>query len=424
MTELHATESARGLATNAGGPPPLREAAPIPLAEHHETAAPAIELTTQMVTDVEGIGALRLDYECLYRLTGNTLPFALQDWHLAWCRHFLSRNPRVHDQPLFCVTRDGSGACVGIVPLILTRRHLGLLKLGTLALVGGDPALTEIRGPLIKPGYERHIVDAVYQCLGTIQDWHWIQWNGVSAALAQSMTGEIAPQWFETSEDFIVDLPDSWEELRSGMKRNLRESLRHCYNSLQRDGHGFEFLVARTRAEVCEALGRFLELHARRADMSWGVRHPNRFAGRSLQEFLYDVCDRLAACDAVRVFQLRIGREIVASRLAFIVGDSMYLYYSGFDPAWARYSVMTTAMAEAIRYAISAGLRTVNLSLTPEQSKLRWRPRRIEYHSGLLVHRQSLSTRLVYGAYRMVTSGRGAPARLLKNMLRSRREWN
>lgn len=44
----------------------------------------------------------------------------------------------------------------------------------------------------------------------------------------QSMTAEIAPQWFQVSEDFILDPPPSWEELRSGMKRNLRESLRHC----------------------------------------------------------------------------------------------------------------------------------------------------------------------------------------------------
>jgi CelD/BcsL family acetyltransferase involved in cellulose biosynthesis len=412
--ELEAMENTGGPGTDGGS---------IPLLEPQEAAMPAVELTTEVVTDVAGIGALKPDYECLYRVTGNTLPFALQDWHLTWCRHFLSRDPRVHDQPLFCVSRDAAGVCVGIVPLILTRRRLGPLSLGTVALVGGDPALTEIRGPLVKPGYERPVVDAVYRCLATVQDWHWIQWSGISTALAQSMTGEIAPQWFQLSEDFILDLPPRWEQLRSGMSRNLREALRHCYNSLRRDGYGFEFVVARTRAEVREALGRFLELHARRARMSWGAKHPDRFAGRSRREFLYDVCDCLAAHDAVRVFQLRIGREIVASRIAFVVGDGMYLYYSGFDPAWARYSVMTTTMSEAIRYAIASGLRTVNLSLTAEQSKLRWRPRRVEYHTGLLLHRQSLSSRLVYGAYRVAVSGHGVPARLL-SVLGGRRHWN
>jgi CelD/BcsL family acetyltransferase involved in cellulose biosynthesis len=416
VTEPDSTGHAGALPADARGSMALVDA--------EEAAASSVELTTEIITDLEGIRTLKPDYECLCRLTGNALPFALHEWHLAWCSHFLNRNPRVHDRPLFYISRDSAGVCVAIVPLILTQRQLGPLRLGTFALVGGDPALTEIRGPLIKPGYERRIIDCVYRYLATVPDWHWIQWSGISAALARCMTGDIAPHWSRTNEDFILDLPASWEQLRAGMKRNLRESLRHCYNSLRRDGHTFEFVVARERAEVREALGRFLELHTLRANMSWGAKHPNRFHGQSLQAFLYDVCDSLAVRDAVRVFQLRIGGEIVASRLAFVVGDSMYLYYSGFDPAWAHYSVMTTTMAEGIKHAIACGLRTVNLSLTAEQSKLRWRPRLVAFHSGLLLRRESMSSRLVYGAYRIATAGRGAPARVLKSVLRSRRNWN
>jgi CelD/BcsL family acetyltransferase involved in cellulose biosynthesis len=383
-----------------------------------------VELTTEIITTVEGIRALRPDYERLYRLTGNTLPFARHEWHLAWCRQFLNRSPRVHDQPLFCVSRDSSGVCVGIVPLVLSRRQLGPLKLVTVALIGSDPSLTEIRGPLVKPGFERLIVQAAYRCLAIVPDWHWIQWSGVSTAMAQSMSGETAPQWYHTSEDLILDLPSSWQELRADMSRNLRESLRHCYNSLKRDGHAFEFVVARERGEVRKALHRFLELHTMRANMRWGAKHPNRFAAHSLRAFLYDVCDLLATRDVVRVLQLRVGGQIIASRVAFVVGDGMYLYYSGFDPAWARYSVMTTTIAEAIKYAIAEGLTTVNLSLTAEQSKLRWRPRRVVLHSGLLLHRESMGSRITYEAYRMAQSGKGAPARLLKSVLRAHREWN
>jgi len=73
------------------------------------------------------------------------------------------------------------------------------------------------------------------------------------------------------------------------------------------------------------------------------------------------------------VFQLRIADAVVASRIGFVIGDGLYLYPSGFDPAWGRYSVMTTMMAEALRYAIASGLRTVNLSLVDEQSTLQSR---------------------------------------------------
>jgi CelD/BcsL family acetyltransferase involved in cellulose biosynthesis len=61
----------------------------------------AAAVTVETVTTVDGIAALRPCYERLHRITGNTLPFALYEWHLAWCHHFLNRAPRVHDEPLF-----------------------------------------------------------------------------------------------------------------------------------------------------------------------------------------------------------------------------------------------------------------------------------------------------------------------------------
>ncbi|HEX8783200.1 MAG TPA: GNAT family N-acetyltransferase, partial [Steroidobacteraceae bacterium] len=103
--------------------------------------------------------------------------------------------------------------------------------------------------------------------------------------------------------------------------------------------------------------------------------------------------------------------------------DSLYLYYSGFDPAWARYSVMTTTLAEALRYAIASGLESVNLSTTADRAKLRWHPRRVDFHSAL-VRRDSVRSRLACGAYRAAVSGRSAPRRLLKRLLQSRRDWN
>ncbi|MBV8144680.1 MAG: GNAT family N-acetyltransferase [Gammaproteobacteria bacterium] len=374
-----------------------------------------------IVTDVAGIEALAADYRHLYRLTGNTLPFATQEWHLAWCEHLLTRSRRTSQEPLFCVARNGAGTCVGLVPLILTRRRLGALTVGALGLVGADPKLTEIRNPLIEPGYERAVLGALQERLARVPGWDWIQWSGVSPALAAALSVEATPQWYEKLDAYVLDLPRSWDEFRSGLRRNVRESLRHCYNSLRRDGHDFELVVARDPVEVRWALYRFLQLHTLRAQMPWGPSHVDRFAAQSLRAFLYGVCERLAARDAVRVFQLRIGATVVASRIGFVVGDGLYLYYSGFDPAWARYSVMTTTVAEALRYAIASGLRSVNLSLTAEQSKLRWHPRRIDFHSAL-VARSSVRSRLACAVYRCAISG--ASQRLSLRRLAAARSWS
>jgi len=390
--------------------------------EEPSLESPVAPLARSLVTDLDGIRALKDAYESLNRATGNHLPFALQEWHLAWCEHFLNRSPLIRERPLFCVLRAGDGECVAIVPLILARRRVGPLKVATVSLVGADPALTEIRNPLIKPGYERPAVRAVHETLAEIPDWDWIQWDRISEPLAEALNREATAYWYGVTEDCILDLPASWDEFRAGLKRNARESLRHCYNSLRRDGHEFELVVAQRPAEVHEAVERFLALHAMRAAMAWGPKHVNLFAGRPAREFLFDVCASFAARDALRVFQLRIGNSIVASRIGFIAGHSVYLYYSGFNPAWSRYSVMTTTQAEAFRYAIAHGIKSVNLSLTAEQSKVRWRPRVVRFKSAL-VHRKLLRSRIVSAAYRAAVTRRGPTARILSAVFWPHRDW-
>ena len=390
---------------------------------HAETAAPTESTTIEVVGDVEGIRALAPDYERLYQVTGNTLPFATQEWHLAWCEHLLNCRPRAPQQPLFCVLRKPAGPCVAIVPLILTRWRVGPLKVAAVGLIGADPALTEIRNPLIEPGYESAAVRVVHARLASLSGWDWVEWSGINAALAEALALEAAPQWYQTLDDYVLDLPAAWPEFRATLGRNMRRSLWRCYHSLRRDGHTFEFIVARHPEEVRGALSRFLQLHTLRARMPWGPEHPDVFAARAPRAFLYQVCDRLAARDAVRVFQLRIGEAVVASLIGFVICNSLYFYYSGFDPAWARYSVMTTTAAEALRYAIAGGLESVNLSTIADLTKLRWRPRRVDFHSAF-VHRDSVRSRLACAAYRVAVSGRSGPGRLLKRLLRSRRDWS
>ncbi len=390
------------------------------------SAEPSLEsiattVTGGIVSDVDGIGRLGADYEQLYRVTGNSLPFALQEWHLAWCEHFLNHTPLIQDQPWFCVLRAGDGECVAILPLILTRRRIGPLKVASLSLIGADPALTEIRNPLIKPGYERLAVRAAHASLAQVPDWDWIQWDRVSDSVAEALNRETTPYWYDFCEACILDLPATWDELRAGLKRNARESLRHCYNSLKREGHAFELVVAQHPTEVPRALEQFLKLHTMRADM---LQSPiqNRFAGQAAREFLYDVCTRLAARDALRIFQLRIADAIVASRIGLVVDDSIYLlHYSGFDPAWARYSVMTTTLAESFKYAIAHGIKSVNLSLTANQAKNGWRPRIVRFRSAL-VPRKAVRSRIVSSAYR-VAIRQGLAGRMLRAISWPHREW-
>jgi CelD/BcsL family acetyltransferase involved in cellulose biosynthesis len=182
--------------------------------------------------------------------------------------------------------------------------------------------------------------------------------------------------------------------------------------------------VIETPPEVRRGLDRFIELHFLRARLQNAPKHLNRFASQVSRDFLYEVCERLAERGAVRVFQLKVDSQTVATRIGFVVGDCLYLYYSGFDPAWSRYGVMTTTVAEVIKYAIAQGLKTVNLSPFKEISKTRWSPRQVDYQSAYQQGRR-LRSRLAHRAYMQATSGAGLQSWVLQHLIPARHHnWN
>jgi CelD/BcsL family acetyltransferase involved in cellulose biosynthesis len=384
-----------------------------------DTLARSRKVILQTVADVEEIEALEPDYARLCRVTGNNLPFSLHAWHLTWCRHFLNCDPRIEEEPLFYILRDARNDCVAILPFVVSRRRFGPLKVVSVVPLGADLGITEIRTPLVQEGYGHLAARAARDALGYVADWDWVHWSGLRGEFAEALSAGKDLQWQAPLSDFVLDLPPSWEEFRSGLKHNIRESLRHCYNSLARHGHSFEFDVIESPRDLRPALSRFLQLHHLRAACTRGPPHPDRFASAVSREFLYAVCERLADAGALKLFALKIGAEIVAMRIGFVVGDELYLYYSGFDPKWWDFSVMTTTMAEAIKYAIGRRLHIVNLSPTRTVEKSRWGPRQVDYGSAYQT-RARLKSRLANSTYLKIQSG---GSKLLQRLI-TRRGWH
>jgi CelD/BcsL family acetyltransferase involved in cellulose biosynthesis len=381
------------LPVNREGPLPVSTVLRVPTSSSVPTS-----VTVSQVTDLQGLAGLAADYAQLRAVVGNRLPFALHDWHLTWCRHFLNYHRHIEDELHFCVLHEAAGRCVAILPFIQSRRRFGPLRVTSLNMLGADPAITEIPTPLVAAGYGALAVRAARDLFSRLGEWDWIHWSGLGEELREALAGERRLSFTEPLSDFVLDLPPTWEEFRSLLKRNVHESLRHCYNSLRRAGHRFELQVIADPAGIEAGLNRFLELHRLRAELRNTVVHPDRFATQVSREFLHEVCQRLAGQGVTRLFALRIGGEIVAMRIGFVVDNSLYLYYSGYDPRWAHYSVMTTTMAEAIKYAIGAGLTSVSLSPSRDLAKTRWGPRQVDYAS-VYETRDRLRSRCAYGAY-------------------------
>jgi CelD/BcsL family acetyltransferase involved in cellulose biosynthesis len=371
---------------------------------------------------MEGLQALRPCYGQLQRATGNILPFAMHDWHVAWCNRFLNSNARTLDRLNFHVLRNPAGECVCILPFIVSRRRVGRISVTTINLLGADPNITELRAPMMVPGYEAAIALAVQSQLAEMGDWDWVHWAGISDAFAAALSKHCNLFWQPEQVAFVLDLAPTWEQFRAGLKRNIRESLRHCYNSLKRDKHEFEFRVIESGPEVAVGVERFLELHAMRAAAKFGAQHPNRFWTPLYRDFLRELCQRFAASGALRLFQLKIGAQVIATWLGFVSGECIFFYNSGFDPAWSRYSVMTTTLAEAIKYAIAQGFKSVNLSAGKDVAKTRWGPREVVYKSAYQ-HGNRLRSRIALLTYIRARANDGVLARFLRRIGQIRPDW-
>jgi CelD/BcsL family acetyltransferase involved in cellulose biosynthesis len=259
--------------------------------------------------------------------------------------------------------------------------------------------MTEIRGALCVPAEERACYAAIHDDLmRSPGELDWVRWSGIAELYGarEALSGSGA-RFGPGVACYVIDLPSTWEELRSSRPPNLRESLRKCYRSLQRDGLAPSFEVVTEGARVEDAVLDFLRLHAARASLEDTVRHNNVFEHAASRAFLSDVCGRFAERGALRIFRLRLGDALAATRLGFVLGGCLYLYYSGFDPSFAKYGVATTVVAEAMKHAIGERLGSVNLSTGKDRSKLRWRPEEVMFHEALLFSKAPLG-RVKYGA--------------------------
>lgn len=366
-------------------------------------------LRVERIATVAELEALGDAWRSLHEAHGAGVPFCGFDWCSAWWAHLRADELAVRDALYVRAFREDSGRLVGVAPLMLTQRpSRGPLRVRAVEPFGADPNVTEIRTVLCDPAHEAQVYAALLADLrDRAGEWDWMSWpvvrEGSPGDAAVSAERGVRP--VGAYPNFVLPLPASWEEFKATRSRNVKESLRKCYNSLKRDGHAFTLEVATSPPDVRRAVERFLFLHRARAELGGTTTHANVFEAPAAARFLHDVCDRLAARGAVRVFGLRIGGEVVATRIGFVSGGSLYLYFSGFDPAWGKYSVMTTTVAEAMRHAIGEGLRSVNLSNGADISKTRWGPEAITYRELVQVS-PSRRAAVAYRAYQGLSSPR------------------
>jgi CelD/BcsL family acetyltransferase involved in cellulose biosynthesis len=258
--------------------------------------------------------------------------------------------------------------------------------------------LFEIREMLVRPGREQQAMAAVLERAHQIPGWDWIELSAHGKGLSElnGLLGRRQDHAFDIHSEPLTYIPlmtleGTWEAQRQKLKRNIKESIRHCYNSLRRDGHEHRFVMDGGSVDAADAAARLVELHHRRSLVSQRRWHRDHFADDSIRSFEVDVLRNMHAAGRVRFAELSIGASVVAARACLEAHGGLYFYYSGFDPEWWKYSVMTLVVTEAIQDAIARGLSTVNFSPGIDDSKSRWGPELIPMQTIALVRSNPLA---------------------------------
>jgi CelD/BcsL family acetyltransferase involved in cellulose biosynthesis len=333
-----------------------------------------MRLSIQRIADIAALERLAPEWDEIDGLSSPRTPFTSPWWNLLWWRHFSENGLLIRDELFVLAVRDEQRRLVALAPMMRTLRPgFGPVRMREIQFFGNDTDIMELRGLACRTEYRAAALQAIHEHLMQLTgEWDSLLWCGIPAGESVGNLGAQPP--YRTVRDYYLQLPASWPELLAGLSRNMKEALRKCYNSLKREGHAFTFRAVGAPAAIDAALERFFQLHRARSRLGNTVPHPDRFNAVRSRKFFREYAHHMAQRDQLRIFQLEIGGCVVASRIAFLLGEEMYLYYSGYLPEWRRFSVMTTLTTECIKWAIERRLQIVNLSTGHDYSKVRWRP--------------------------------------------------
>lgn len=342
------------------------------------------------------IQAIVPEWDALLASVPHSLPFQTPAWCLEWFKTFQAHSFWRRDTLLlkafYCQNR-----LVAVVPMVKTRLGVSArLSVAVYRPIGSDPNLTEVRAPLMAPGFEAAVAKSLLHHIRTQTGVHKVMLP--TALLDDALAPWQGWQMLDTRTVVMyrLALGTDWATFKTGLKRNIKESLRRCHNSLARESLSPRLEVVDDAGAIAQRLDAFYALHGKRAALATTVSHPDYFSKAKHREFLAGV---LAHCNASPglqpyLFCLWIEDQCVAMRMGFRTTQELYFYYSGYEPDWSQYSVMTTLVAEMLQWAIQQGIPSANLSVGTDVSKTRWSPSEQTFTETFLVSGNGLGAKL------------------------------
>lgn len=346
--------------------------------------------SVQLITDTGEFAALESDWNDAVERSGLAHPFLRHEWMRAWWECFGGS----HQLHVLVVRFDGRIGAVA--PLMSERSQMYGVPIRRLRLMHNDHTP---RADFIVAERAAESYQAIWEALKRDDEqWDVLQlgqlpdesptreWFRRTAAVAGRATGV-----WQSSASPYLRLRADWEAYAATLTPKFRQNLRNRLSRLANLGDPALEVLA-DAAEIRAALPDALRLERSGWKDTEGTAIESDAA---VHRFYTTLAGERRQCQWLRLLFLTLSGKRIATSLAAIYANRLFLLKTGYDPEYAKCSPFKLLTYFALRHAIDAGLEEVDFLGDTEGWKLEWTPT-IRPHEWLFVFSGTPRARLLH----------------------------
>jgi CelD/BcsL family acetyltransferase involved in cellulose biosynthesis len=336
------------------------------------------ELESSVIRNVGDFAALEREWQELYHNSRLATPFQSWAWLYSWWQCYGA------DYELRLVTVRARGLLVGLLPLMLERSRLGVVRL---LFVGSG--LSTYLDVIAREGWEGRVAKAgveIFPRLGPWQvaDLQQLRPDAVSWALCGPWIGLKTYIWQTICP--VVDFSRPWDELlTTALNQKQRSNTRRTLRRAEEDGVSRK-IVGDEEAE--QAARRLVRLHRE----LWRGRDRDilpEHLTRRFESHLTAAARRMTASGLGAISEFWRGDVLLAAHFLILGRDFVGGYLAGATgEALRRYSIYPLFMRDGIDLARDRDLAYFDLMAGKAPHKMRWSSRVIEINRVVLGRNQ------------------------------------
>jgi CelD/BcsL family acetyltransferase involved in cellulose biosynthesis len=323
------------------------------------------------IATTEDLERLRPNWNCL----AQGMPFRTWQWLFNWWKHYGD------GKTLYTLTvHDDDGVLVGVAPWFIERRgNEGLV----VQFLGSGDVCTDYLTILatvehahgVSTAIAEWLVRATEENVGNEDRWELLDFESMSVGdtnieslLSALHAHGCASNRRPAANCWRLDLPSSWDEFSSRLKRTHAKTIRRVSRRLFESGRGVMRKLDDS-SELDAQMRVLVDLH----QLRWtSLGEPGCFASPQFSRFLHDSAVDLFSAEMLDIRCLEIEGQPVAVEFFLSSATSRYIYQGGLDPQSLRESAGHAIMSTIIRDAIKAGCHYLDFLRGDEPYKVAW----------------------------------------------------